>query len=96
MPYQYPFWNAPEETQRSFWNSGGSPIAGYPASEWKTDKCGALMQYSKHGDTSSLYGWEIDHIYPKALGGSNSLSNLQPLQWQNNRRKGDSTIWNCD
>lgn len=96
MPYQYPFRNAPERTLREVWNNGGSLISGYSPNEWKTDKCGAVMQYSKHGDTTSRYGWEIDHIIPKAHGGRDDLSNLQPLQWENNRRKDDNMFWNCN
>ena len=31
-----------------------------------------------------------------ALGGSDSLSNLQPLYWENNRHKGDNwPQWSC-
>ncbi len=39
--------------------------------------------------TQNGNGWEIDHIKPVAKGGGDELSNLQPLQWQNNRKKGD-------
>tara|TARA_B110000003_G_C16484841_1_gene471170 strand:- start:227 stop:715 length:489 start_codon:yes stop_codon:yes gene_type:complete len=32
-------------------------------------------------------GWQADHIIPKEKGGSNDLSNLQPLQWVANIQK---------
>jgi 5-methylcytosine-specific restriction endonuclease McrA len=36
------------------------------------------------------YGWEIDHITPVSEGGTDDIENLQPLQWENNRRKGNN------
>ena len=33
-------------------------------------------------------GWEIDHSVPLKKGGTNTLRNLQPLHWLNNRLKG--------
>ncbi len=56
--------------------------------------CGAAMQYSAYGTTGE-YGWEIDHIKPVSRGGADDLSNLQPLYWENNRRKGDIYPWSC-
>ena len=43
----------------------------------------------------SEYGWEIDHVLPLSKGGTHDISNLEPLQWQNNRTKGDNyPHWN--
>ena len=39
---------------------------------------------------------EIDHIKPVSQDGGDELSNLQPLQWENNRHKGDDwPDWSC-
>jgi hypothetical protein len=65
----------------------------YPS--FRKDKCGASMQRDKYGETEQ-WGWEIDHIKPVALGGVSDIDNLQPLQWENNRHKGDNyPNWNC-
>jgi 5-methylcytosine-specific restriction endonuclease McrA len=53
------------------------------------DVCGATIQHSKCRKTEQ-WGWEIDHIKPVAKGGGDELDNLQPLQWENNRHKGDN------
>jgi 5-methylcytosine-specific restriction endonuclease McrA len=73
------------------WNKG-RVIQGYDARIWRYDICGSVMKYSDHG-TEGTYGWEIDHIKPTAKGGSDDLANLQPLQWENNRRKSDTYPW---
>lgn len=74
----------------------GTRILGMDSGEWRLDRCGALIQYSKYGDTEDGgTGWEIDHVHPLALGGSDELTNLQPLQWQNNRAKSDLVTWEC-
>lgn len=80
---------------QAVWNKG-RPIPGYDANSVRADVCGAVMFGSQYGDTSSVHGWEIDHIQPVAMGGTDDLWNLQPLQWQNNRHKSDNyPNWSC-
>jgi 5-methylcytosine-specific restriction endonuclease McrA len=56
----------------------------------RKDRCGAIIHWDKYGDTTDTgFGWEIDHIKPVVLGGTDELTNLQALQWQNNRQKSD-------
>ena len=94
MPYTYPFTNADEPTKREVFNRG-SVADGYDSKLWRRDICGNMIKYSDHGNTNSNYGWEIDHKKPVALGGPTIIDNLQPLQWENNRRKGDTYPWSC-
>lgn len=67
------------------------------ASKKRKDSCGAWIEFDQYGKTiENGTGWEIDHINPASNGGSDSLSNLQPLQWENNRHKADNyPNWKC-
>jgi len=58
----------------------------------RVETFGSLIWKEAYGNTNSKLGWEIDHIKPVANGGGDELENLQPLQWENNRRKGDALI----
>lgn len=78
------------ETQLAVWNKA-IHAPGMTPNTYRLDPCGALIRWDKYGDTTpNGTGWEIDHIYPASLGGSDNLSNLQALQWENNRKKGDN------
>lgn len=63
--------------------------------KWAKDKAGAWICRENYGITRELgYGWEIDHKVPESRGGTDSIFNLRPLQWQNNRSKSDNyPIW---
>lgn len=81
-------------TISAVWGKSRS-IPGYDPAVWRRDLCGVVMKRSDYGVTQSDYGWKVDHIRPVAKGGRDELSNLQPLQWENNRRKGDTYPWSC-
>jgi hypothetical protein len=55
------------------------------------DRYGNIMRWSQYGKTTE-HGWEVDHIVPDSWGGSPDITNLQPLHWQANRKKGDHHI----
>jgi 5-methylcytosine-specific restriction endonuclease McrA len=83
-----------DETILAVWKKG-KIVGDNDPNVYRKDACSAWMQFSKHGDRDAKYGWEIDHITPEVHGGSDALSNLQPLHWKNNVEKGDSPQLKC-
>ena len=73
------------------------PVEGYDSTQYRQDACGAWIIKEKYGDRNSIYGWEVDHIFPKKkLEDRNVINdeiddekNLRALNWRNNESKGD-------
>ena len=81
-----------EKDKRKIWEKGVIDPR-YPKDQVRKDACGAWIVWSDFGKHESPFGWEIDHIYPKALFKLNNenidhIDNLRPLHWKNNHSKG--------
>ena len=79
---------------RKVWRKG-TEVPDIDPNDFRKDKCGAWIRFSRYGDRHSDFGWDIHHIHPKSRGGSDSLENLIPLHWKNNLATGDSAELYC-
>ena len=70
------------------WGKAGK-VSGKDPKKYRKDPYGNEMFYGSYGKDSPK-GWEVDHIKPKARGGSDATRNLQALNTGVNREKGDS------
>lgn len=66
----------------------GHEIPNYDGSVWRRDDNGDVIKFSEYGNRDSEFGWEIDHIQPSALGGSDDFSNKRPLHCRTNASDG--------
>ena len=81
--------NFTEVDKQAVWNN---------ESNIQKDMCSAWMKYDDYNKADSDYGWQIDHIYPKAGNGEmksiedhkevDNIINLQPLAIKNNGNGG--------
>ena len=69
------------------WNKAQT-IKGKNPDTWRKDAYGNVVRYGSYGTTGE-YGWELDHKHPVSKGGTNSPRNIQILQWEENRIKGN-------
>lgn len=67
----------------------GLVVEGYNPDLYRKDAGGAWIARDAYADRNREFGWEIDHIFPKAKGGDNHFFNLRPMNWNNNVSKGD-------
>ena len=80
-----------EKIIRDVW-AKGQVVGSNNPDEYRKDECGAWMYFSHFSNRNSQYGWEIDHIEFVDHVASENLSNLRPLQWQNNACKGSGEL----
>lgn len=75
-----------EDVIQKVWEKG-IVVPNNDSKVWRQDQCKAWIGREHYGNRQSQYGWEIDHIKPESEGGGDELSNLRPLQWENNVSK---------
>ena len=68
-------------------NDFGNNEVGY-------DFDGCEVRKGSYDQKGSQYGWNIDHIFPESMGGSNDFSNLQVTHMETNTERGNkNTFW---
>ncbi|WP_337660631.1 HNH endonuclease domain-containing protein [Anderseniella sp. Alg231-50] len=66
-------------------------VPGFDASRIRRDRFGNYISWFDYG-LKTTYGWEIDHVWPSSLGGSDANGNLAATHWQANRIKSNRFI----
>ena len=80
-----------EDLKRAAW-SRTSPVSGQQLNGWefRKDCLGNLVRYTDFGNRHSPFGWELDFIVARALGGTNDPENLQALHWRANAARSEN------
>ncbi|GHT68355.1 hypothetical protein FACS1894110_15680 [Spirochaetia bacterium] len=73
---------------RKFWeHEFGSSEIGYDFAGWEIRK-------GAYGQEGSRFGWNVDHILPKSMGGTDDVNNLQITHMDTNAERGNKiTFW---
>jgi hypothetical protein len=77
-----------EDLKRAAW-ARTNPVSGQGSWEFRKDSLGNLVRYADFGNRHSPFGWELDYILSRALGGSTDPDNLQALHWKANAARTD-------
>ena len=81
-----------EDLKRTCW-ARTSPVSGQSNGwEFRRDVLGNLVRYADFGNRHSPFGWELELIVPRRLGGSDDPGNLQALHWKSTAARGESAI----
>jgi hypothetical protein len=59
---------------------------------FRKDSFGRSIALHDFGNKSK-HGWEIHHIIPVSEGGTDDLSNLEPLHWESHLEKGEDQFF---
>ncbi|MFZ3321008.1 MAG: hypothetical protein WA190_01475 [Usitatibacter sp.] len=78
-----------EDVKRAAW-ARTNPVSGQPNSwEFRKDCLGNLVRYADFGNRHSPFGWELDFIVKRALGGTSDPANIQALHWKANAARSE-------
>lgn len=64
-------------------------VEGFDADIIRKDACGAWIQKDMYSQPGSMYGWGVDLILPKVLGGDMAKENIRALNCRNLVSKGN-------
>jgi hypothetical protein len=78
-----------EDLKRACWSRTSPASAHVNSWEFRKDCLGNLVRYNDFGNRHSPFGWELDFIVSRSLGGSSDPENLQALHWKANAAKAE-------
>jgi hypothetical protein len=77
-----------ESAIKQFWeHEFGDSEVGHDFAGWEVRK-------GAYGQEGSRFGWNLDHILPKSMGGTDDMNNLQITHMATNSERGNKvTFW---